>query len=94
MEKIIKNGLKPLSEVELIKPLITDGYCYCPICYNEFSESSYLKKVFSDEKEKWLANMITHYSHDHIRWWNRAGAEVDPTTEMAGLEIMIWKKLK
>lgn len=43
---------------------------YCPICKHINSGSDYLKGVFSDQKSLWLANMVMHYRHDHIKWWN------------------------
>lgn len=43
----------------------------CPICNHVFSCSAYLKTVIKDEKVLWLANMITHYRHEHITSWNK-----------------------
>lgn len=43
----------------------------CPICGQMFSCSEYLKGVIKDEKVLWLANMITHYRHNHITSWNK-----------------------
>lgn len=43
--------------------------CYCPICHHRFAESDYLASVFDDdEKARWLANMVTHYRHEHRAW--------------------------
>ena len=44
---------------------------YCPICEHRFDGSSYLKTVFIDERELWLANMVMHYRHSHITSWNK-----------------------
>lgn len=39
----------------------------CPKCNMWFDGSDYLRKVF-DGKTLWLANLITHYRHDHTDW--------------------------
>lgn len=45
---------------------------YCPICNERFSSSDYLAQAFKDdEKTMWLANMVTHYRHNHITSWNK-----------------------
>lgn len=44
---------------------------YCPICLTEFTCSEYLKEQFPDIKTLWLANMVTHYRHIHISFWNK-----------------------
>ena len=43
----------------------------CPICGDKFDCSEYLNTVFKDERILWLANMVTHYRHDH-RVWDRS----------------------
>ena len=44
---------------------------YCPICEYRFEGSDYLKTVFNDDRELWLANMVMHYRHEHITSWNK-----------------------
>lgn len=44
---------------------------YCPMCGIYFTESEYLCSVISDERTLWIANMITHYRHNHIESWNK-----------------------
>lgn len=44
---------------------------YCPICKSWCNGSEYLRGVFSDPKPYWLACMVTHYRHNHIRYYNR-----------------------
>lgn len=44
---------------------------YCPICSEYFKASFYLSNVIKDEHVLWLANMVTHYRHYHIKYWNR-----------------------
>lgn len=51
--------------------LFLDDQAYCPLCIRHFQESDYLKEVIDDERVLWLANMITHYRHEHITWWNK-----------------------
>lgn len=41
---------------------------YCPICESHFATSDYLSTVFTDDKTLWLANMVTHYRHEHRAW--------------------------
>lgn len=43
----------------------------CPICNETFFESEHLADNIFKEKTRWIANMITHYRHNHIRSWNR-----------------------
>ena len=41
----------------------------CPICDETFACSDYLAKTFADDpRVEWLANMVTHYRHDHRAW--------------------------
>ena len=45
---------------------------YCPICGYFFEGSPYLYSIFKDDKKVlWLANMVTHYRHEHITSWNK-----------------------
>ncbi len=43
----------------------------CPICKKFNRTSNYLSNVFEDKKTEWLANMVTHYRHEHITSWNK-----------------------
>ena len=52
-------------------PLFQGSQFYCPMCEKYFNESEYLRKVIETEKTLWLANMVTHYRHHHIKSWNR-----------------------
>ena len=40
----------------------------CPICGSSWNGSDYLDTVFDDDRRLWLANMITHYRHEHREW--------------------------
>ena len=43
--------------------------------YCQFDISSYLYAIFKEDyKLLWLANMITHYRHVHVNWYNRANS--------------------
>jgi hypothetical protein len=45
----------------------------CPICDKKFTPSEYLASVFPDQPlELFIANLITHYRHEHITSWNKA----------------------
>ena len=44
----------------------------CPICQNRVEQSPYLESIFSDDLQTlWVANLITHYRHNHITSWNK-----------------------
>jgi hypothetical protein len=47
------------------------GEFYCPLCKRFFQGRPYLSTVFSDERPLWLSNMVTHYRHNHINYYNR-----------------------
>lgn len=51
--------------------LFKDNFFFCPICKKYNKQSEYLRTVIADEKTLWLANMITHYRHQHISSWNK-----------------------
>lgn len=46
-------------------------YQQCPICCENFETSDYLNETFKDEHVRWLANMVTHYRHGHIKSWDK-----------------------
>ncbi|MFA9389334.1 MAG: hypothetical protein ACERKD_05980 [Prolixibacteraceae bacterium] len=46
-------------------------YQHCPICGKKFETSEYLNNVFKDEHVRWLANMVTHYRHEHLKSWDK-----------------------
>jgi hypothetical protein len=51
----------PISMLEENKRVI-----FCPICKRYFQASEYLFQTFEkDPGTEWLANMITHYRHQH-----------------------------
>lgn len=43
---------------------------YCPVCKCYFIESKFLRLTIKDEKSLWIANMVTHFRHSHIQYWN------------------------
>ena len=44
----------------------------CPICARKVEQSDYLNQIFKDEPEvNYLAHMVTHYRHNHIKSWNQ-----------------------
>lgn len=54
-----------------MKKYIIKNSFYCPISDDYFELSEYLKNIFRDNpKALWFANMVTHYRHNHISWWN------------------------
>jgi hypothetical protein len=47
-------------------------YFYDPIDKKYYCGSSYLYNVFKEAPDSlWIANMITHYRHNHISYWNK-----------------------
>jgi len=54
-----------IEEVEIIDQL-------CPICKGYFTTSFHLNQAISDERVRWLANMVMHYRHTHISSWNKS----------------------
>ncbi|MFW5886697.1 MAG: hypothetical protein ACOCUL_02965 [Bacteroidota bacterium] len=44
---------------------------YCPICGKYFKTSNHLQEVIKNKHVRWLANMVTHYRHEHITSWNK-----------------------
>lgn len=55
----------------MIKKLENGYGFYCPICDKWKTGSEYLETVFVEKNQLWLSNMVTHYRHGHISWWNR-----------------------
>lgn len=45
---------------------------YCPICDSWKEGSDYLFQVISSKNQLWIANMVTHYRHNHIRYWDNS----------------------
>jgi len=43
---------------------------YCPLCDRYYPTSEYLETVFSDRRAEYVANMVTHYRHHHINYYN------------------------
>jgi hypothetical protein len=55
-----------------MKNYIEKGKFYDPLKQAYYPQSEYLSAVFAEnEKALWLANMITHYRHNHIEWWDK-----------------------
>jgi len=43
-----------------------------PIDGRYYTVSLYLKNVFNNHPDSlWIANMVTHYRHNHIKYWNK-----------------------
>lgn len=44
----------------------------CPLCSRSVSRSEYLAQAFArDPFGEWAANLVTHYRHDHIAYYDR-----------------------
>lgn len=74
-KKIEKEQSEILKRTEVLETLIfppfENNMVFCPICKDYFQESDYLKTVISNKNTLWIANMVTHYRHTHIKSWNR-----------------------
>ena len=44
----------------------------CPICGEEFIFSEYLHNAILNPKTRLIANLITHYRHNHQASWNKS----------------------
>lgn len=44
---------------------------YCPICKSYFNLSFFLHNEIKDKKTLWFANMVMHYRHSHIEYWDK-----------------------
>ncbi len=45
----------------------------CPICKKVVEPSDYLHGIFSDDEyAEYAANLITHYRHEHINYYDKA----------------------
>ena len=58
-------------ESQLIRKSSSSYQVFCPLCNKWFVGSLYLSTVFIDERNLWLANMVTHYRHTHIKSWDK-----------------------
>lgn len=72
IEKEMEELNKLADELELcLNEPLNNGTVFCPICGDYFPASDHLASVISDPGTLWLANMVTHYRHTHIRSWKR-----------------------
>ena len=65
------SNLKWDYESQLIRKNSSLYQVYCPLCNDWFGGSHYLSTVFEDERSLWLANMVTHYRHSHLKSWDK-----------------------
>jgi len=63
------------TELELLQKRVGKNFFYCPICKICFEGSEYLKTAIPNPKTLWLANMVTHSRHKHIKYWNKCWEE-------------------
>lgn len=49
-----------------------EKYFFCPFCDEYFFCSEYLENAITDEKTRYLANMICHYRHNHIIYYDNS----------------------
>lgn len=73
--QIEKEQQKLLKNTEILEtkifPLFENDMFFCPLCKDYFPESDHLKTVIDNKNTLWIANMVTHYRHTHIKSWNR-----------------------
>ena len=71
-KKLWKAELEEASDTMIYRHKAKNVYTvYCPVCDVRFEGSEYLKTVFEDDRELWLANMVMHHRHEHITSWNK-----------------------
>ena len=71
-KKIFKEEMKSAADTPIFKHQHHTSTFYCPLCGQRYDVSDYLMSVFKDdERALWLANMVMHYRHHHITWWNK-----------------------
>lgn len=60
--------------ITINKKQIERGYLFCPVCKREiYFYSDYLWEVFNENIYAYLAAvLVTHYRHDHIRYYDRS----------------------
>lgn len=69
----LKNSSKKITNRETETSKVKEArYFYCPICNDYFDESKYLREQISNEKTLWIANMITHHRHVHIKSYEKS----------------------
>lgn len=49
-----------------------NGFDKCPLCGNVFFFSEFLETAIENNKTRLVANLITHYRHEHQSSWNRS----------------------
>lgn len=67
--KMGKTRIRPLNRYQ--EPINDEGI-YCPLCSSRFHPSEYLGTVFLNPKLNWFANMICHYRHNHIDYYEHS----------------------
>jgi hypothetical protein len=66
----------------------------CPLCNKVIHSSPYLHQVFlNDELTEYVANLVTHYRHEHIRYYNNAYTTNSNYTSKA-LHGKSWEEFK
>ena len=73
MQITIESCVSKLMQKET-KDLVSYSYIYCPFCQrNVVFRSEYLYETFVNQLYVyWIASLVTHYRHDHIRYWDRS----------------------
>ena len=66
----MKKSLIVLPSIDDVKEYLLKQKC--PICHEEIEKSPYLSELFKDDLQtQWVANLVTHYRHNHITSWNK-----------------------
>lgn len=70
-EKEIYRLQEEISGIITIETLPAIDKFVCPLCGSNIIRSDYLSTVFGDDKyAEWAANLVTHYRHGHIRYYD------------------------
>ena len=75
--------------------IVDDEGFYCPLCDGVVEKSEYLSTVFKDNpKMEWLANMVTHYRHEHVKYYNNSVGYVSFFHDYDGFKNVVNNRTK
>lgn len=69
---MLQQSMQEMIQHPPIKQTNGDWFFYDPLDNKYYLVSGYLYQIFKDHLDSlWIANMVTHYRHNHIKYWNR-----------------------
>lgn len=79
-EYVVDGIIYKKNYVEYIGP---QTYFYCVTCNDWFKESEFLRTAIPNLHTLWIANMITHHRHVHLKHWDKTWSNVNDRYRMA-----------